>query len=244
MLKAASVTFALVCVIASEAVSQTVSGQSLGSGFTLTPYVSYVSSATIQIDPYASSTFDRSQTVELSGGYGYGISVSKRVFDNSIAFGISVEYTHILDEELSEIYDNGTARIRARIKEEITVIPVELSGYFDLPNFTPDLNIYIGGGVGAYFGDRKRTIINIETKTISKEPGFGFVAMTGMGYRFSEHIGSVFELRFRQGEYRVKSEFSTSIITAGGNTFEIDQSLDSKIFLDGLKLSLGFSFRF
>ena len=42
----------------------------------------------------------------------------------------------------------------------------------------------------------------------------------------------------------VKSRFATSVITAGGNQFDIDQEVDSRVFLDGLKLSLGFSIRF
>lgn len=238
------ILFAAMFMFVHETKSQNVSGIGQGTGITITPYVSYVSSATIQIDPFSSSSFERLQTSELSGGYGYGISLTKRLFDESIAIGISVEYVNIKDEELTEIYDNGDSRIRARIKEEITVIPVELSGYFDLPKFTTDLNIYIGGGVGAYFGDRKRTIINLESKTISKEPGFGFVAMSGLGYRFTDNLSGVFEMRFRQGEYRVKSEFSTSFITAGGNTYDIDQTVDSRVFLDGLKLSFGLSFRF
>lgn len=237
-------TASLVFATAVSGNSQTISGSNYGSGFTVTPYVSYVSSATIQIDPFSSSAFDRQQTAELSGGYGYGISLTKRLFSDEIAFGISVEYARIYDEELTEIYDNGTARIRARIKEELTVIPVELSGYFDLPDFTEDLNIYLGGGLGVYFGDRKRTIINIESTTLAKDPGFGFVVMSGIGYRFSDILSGVFEMRFRQGEYRVKSRFATSFITAGGNTFEIDQTTDSKIFLDGLKLSFGLSVRF
>ncbi|MBK6505226.1 MAG: outer membrane beta-barrel protein [Ignavibacteria bacterium] len=234
----------LILMTAVSVNSQTLSGESNSIGITVTPYVSYVSSATIQIDPFSSSSFERQLTSELSGGYGYGISITKRIFSQDIAFGISIEYAKIKDEELTEIYDNGTARIRARIKEELTVIPVEFSGYFDLPDFTDDLNIYLGGGIGVYFGDRKRTIINIETTTLSKEPGFGFVVMSGMGYRFSEILSGVFELRFRQGEYRVKSQFATSFITAGGNTFEIDQVTDSKIFLDGLKVSFGLSVRF
>ncbi len=236
--------FAAMLMISVSSRAQSLSGNKVGTGITITPYVSYVSSATIQMDPFSSSSFDRLITSELSGGYGYGISITKKLFSDDIAFGISVEYSKILDDEITEIYENGTARIRARVKEELTVVPVEFSAYFDLPDFTNDLNIYLGGGIGAYFGDRKRTIINIETKTLEKDPGFGFVVMSGMGYKFTDNLSGVFEMRFRQGEYRVKSEFATSFITAGGNTYEIDQTIDSKIFLDGLKLSLGLSIRF
>lgn len=224
--------------------SQAASQQGGKLGISITPYVSYVSSATIQLRAFSGSEFERNETLEISGGYGYGISVTKRLFDEDLAFGISVEYASITDEENSEIFDNGEVRIRARIKEELTVVPVELSGYFGLPAFTEGLDMYLGAGVGVYFGDRKRTVISLESETLAKEPGFGIVLMSGIGYEITDNLNGVFEFRFRQGEYRVKSRFPASTFTAGGNTFTIEPQVDSKVFLDGLKLSLGFSFRF
>lgn len=233
-----------ILLVSGTAHSQFAGAYSTGSGISVTPFVSYTSSATIQLDPFSSSGFERTMTSEVSGGYGFGIAVTKRLFSQELSFGLAVEYLKIVDEEGTQIYENSTSRIRARIKEEITVIPVEFSGYFDLPHFTDDLNFFIGGGIGAYFGDRKRTIINLESNTISKEPGYGFIVMCGMGYRLSSDLSGVFEMRFRQGEFRVKSNYSASFITAGGNTFEIDKDLDSKVFIDGLKLSFGLSYRF
>ncbi len=246
MSKGLPILYAALAVVSFSQIahSQLVGGNRIGNGFSITPFVSYTSSATIQLDPYSASSFERTITSEVSGGYGYGIAFTKRFFSQDLAIGIAVEYLKIEDQEGSQIYDNGIARIRARIKEVITVVPVELAGYFDLPNFTSDLNIFIGGGIGAYFGDRKRTIINLESQTVSKEPGYGLVVMCGMGYGISENFSGVFEMRFRQGEFRVKSNYSASFITAGGNSFEIDRDLDSKVFIDGLKLSFGLSYRF
>lgn len=51
-------------------------------------------------------------------------------------------------------------------------------------------------------------------------------------------------MRFRQGEYTVKSVFPVSSITANGNTYPLEQNLNSKIFVDGLKLSLGLAYNF
>ncbi len=224
--------------------SQTKTEITLGSGFSLRTSVNYVSSATIQADPFSQSLFERNVFEEISGGYGYGVLLRKRLFRDELSFGISAEYVSILDEELTETFISDSVTIRARVKEEITMIPIEVMGYFNIPDFTEDLKIYFGGGVGVYFGDRKRTVLNIQSKTISKEPGFSFVVTSVMEYFFSRNISGVFEVRFRQGEYKVRSEFPVQGFTINGISYELKQNLNSKIFVDGLNLSLGVAYNF
>lgn len=216
----------------------------LGSGFSIRTSVNYVSTATIQINPYSENLFERNLLEEITGGYGYGILLRKRLFSDEISIGISAEFVSILDEELTQTFSNDSVTIRARVKEELTMIPIELMGYFNIPDFAEDLKIYFGGGVGVYFGDRKRTVLNIQSKTISKEPGFSLVVTSVMEYYFSRNISGVFEVRFRQGEYSVKSEFLSPQFTINGNTYEFDQTLNSKVFVDGLNLSVGIAYNF
>ena len=60
----------------------------------------------------------------------------------------------------------------------------------------------------------------------------------------AENISGVFEIRFRQGEYSVKSEFPVSSISVAGIQYPLEKNLNSKIFVDGLKLSLGIAYNF
>ncbi|HMS35335.1 MAG TPA: hypothetical protein PKC91_14730 [Ignavibacteria bacterium] len=228
--------------VTSEA--QSVNGLGLGSGYSILPSVIYVSSATIQVNAFSKNLYERGETEELDGGYGYGISIRKKIFNENISIGFTTEYLKIYDDELTEIFSTETSRIRARVTEELWMMPVELSGYFSIPKFSEDLDIYLGGGVGLYFGDRQRTVLNITSRTISKEPNFSFVILSGMELFFSKQFSGVFEMRFRQGEYTVKSVFPVSSITANGNTYPLEQNLNSKIFVDGLKLSLGLAYNF
>ena len=67
----------LVCLISISASdftsAQSIQGVDLGSGYSIMPTVNYVSSATIQLNAYSKDLYERGQTEELDGGYGYGI---------------------------------------------------------------------------------------------------------------------------------------------------------------------------
>lgn len=224
--------------------SQENSGISLGKGFSVMPSLNYVSSATIMLNPFSGDLIEKGVSEELKGGYGYGITIKKKFFREDLSFGLTAEYLKIKDDELSQIFNSGSERVKVRITEELVIVPVEFTGYFNIPDFSEDLKIYLGGGVGVYFGDRKRTIGNIQTKTISKQAGFSFVILSGIEYYFSRQISGVFEMRFRQGEYKVRSEFPVSGLEINGSRFPLEKNLNSKIFIDGLKLSFGLAYNF
>lgn len=217
---------------------------SLGSGFSLITTGIYISSSTIQLNPFSSDIFERNLTEELSGGYGYGFAFRKKILLEELSFGISTEFIKITDSELTETFENDTIRHRARVTEELSMVPIEVTAHFNIPNFAEDLRIYLGGGVGVYFGDRKRTVLNVQSTTISKKAGFSFVVLSGMEYYFTKAVSGVFEVRFRQAEYQVKSEYPVANIKINGTTFPLDKNLNSKIFVDGLKLSVGLAYNF
>lgn len=224
--------------------AQSNSGLDLGSGYSIMPTINYVSSATIQLNAYSKNLIERAETEELDGGYGYGLSIRKKIFSQNISIGITTEYLKIFDDEISEVFSTETSRIRARVTEELWMMPVEISGYFDIPKFSEDLDIYLGGGVGLYFGDRQRTVFNVKSQTVSREPNFSFVILSGMELAFSRQFSGVFEIRFRQGEYKVLSVYPVSSVSVNGNIYNLDQNLNSKIYVDGLKLSLGLAYNF
>jgi len=164
LIKISGLVFFILCY--SESKAQRIEGLSLGRGYSIIPTVNYVSSAVIQLNAFSESAFERSQTEELSGGYGYGLTVRKKVFNEDLAFGLNVNYLYIYDNEIIQTFQEGESRVRARVTEELWIVPVEFTGYFNIPNFSDDIEVFLGGGLGAYFGDRKRTILNLESKTV------------------------------------------------------------------------------
>lgn len=227
-----------------ELSAQDYSGLKHGYGISIIPEVIYVSSANIQLYPYSTDLFERNFTQDINGNYGYGITIRKRIFSQDFAFGITLENVKIKDDELTQTFSNDSVTVRARVTEELNVTPLEFTGYFNLPNFTENMNIFIGGGIGIYFGDRVRTVLNLKSTTISKKPGVSLIILSGMEYFFSRQISGVFEVKFREAEYSVKSEFPDSQIRINGIYYDFESELNSNVFVDGLKLSLGISYNF
>jgi hypothetical protein len=54
----------------------------------------------------------------------------------------------------------------------------------------------------------------------------------------------MFEVRFRQAQYSVESSYPIGEAVIEGRTYTFEQNLNSKIFMDGLKLSFGIAYYF
>lgn len=225
--------------------SQGLSYEPLNKNFSFTVQMNYVSSASIQLFAFSPSEIERNIFQETRGGYGYSGVLKSNVFGNNISVALNVEYLKITDDENSIFIQtvNGPS-IRARIVEVIEVMPVEISAIFNIPYLTDDLNVYLGGGAGAYFGNWKRRLLGVESATISKRPGISFHVLSGFQYSFSKNISTGLEIRFREGQYEVSNEFEQNEFVINGNSYSIQKSYHSKVFVDGLRLSLGLSYYF
>jgi hypothetical protein len=206
--------------------------------------LNYVSSATIQLAPYSADLVERNSTLDISGGYGYSFSLKTKFFRNDLFFGVTAEFIKIQDNDAILTLEGDTSTARIKLSESITVYPVEFTAYFNVPSFQENLNIYLGGGIGVYSGDRKRKFLNFESETISKSFGLSLVVLSGIEYYFEKNFMTFMELRFRDGEYDVKSKFPVSFVTLNGVSYPLDNEMNSKIFLDGLKVSFGIGYRF
>lgn len=204
----------------------------------------YVSSATIQLNPYAIDPIERNTTDEVKGGYGYGFEIKKKLFIENLYVSLSSEYLKFEDNSLVATLENDTNFVRVRVTETIKLIPLEFALYFKLPSVVDNFNIFLGGGAGIYFGDRSRKMVGYETITTSKNPAVNILVLFGMDYKFDEHVSAMLEMRVRQGEFKVSNHFPTDNVTLGGVNYQFQQSYDSKVFVDGLKISVGLGYTF
>lgn len=238
------ITFALL-FLSAKLQSQNLSYAPLNNNFSVTLQMNYVSSASIQLYAFSPSEIERNIFQETRGGYGYSAILKTNVISENVSLALNFEYIKITDDENSIFLQtaNGPS-IRARMTETIEVMPVELSAIFNIPYLTDDLNVYLGGGGGVYFGDWRRSVLGVETETISKRPGISFHVLSGIQYSFLNNVSAGFEFRFREGMYEVNNEFKENEFLINGNSYSIQKSYNSKVFLDGLRLSLGVSYYF
>lgn len=205
----------------------------------------YISSATIQFSPFSSDLIQRNSTADTKGGYGYGISIRKRFLLENLFLGLSADYVTINDEDQEEDFVSGKDIFRVRATEKLTVIPIELTGYFNTPSFDSDLNIYFGGGIGINYGNRTRKIGNVTSETLEKTPGLNLVVLSGFEYLLEKNLSAFLEFRFRSGQYRVNGKYSENSVVIDNFRFPLsNEELNSRIYLDGIKLSLGIGYKF
>jgi len=212
--------------------------------FIFTTSLNYISSATIQLNPNNSDLVERNSTTDVKGGYGYGFTLKKRIIGDDIYLGISTEYIKITDDQETDVVENAIDVQTVHVSESLEVIPVEMSLYFNIPRFADNLNVYLGGGFGFYFGSRTRKMVGLETSTISKDPMFSLNVLFGAEYMLDNHFAMNFEIKVRDGTYAVHSRFPTDRVRLNDQVYYFQQDLNSRIYVDGMKVSLGIGYFF
>lgn len=234
-------------LIICDATAQTISFNKMFHGWSATANLNYVSSATVQLNPYSADIAERNSTVEVNGGYGYGFSVRKNFSGKSpgsLYFVLSTEYVKFRDDQLFQYLQNDTAFLKVRATETISLIPVEGSVMYQITNISEGLRLYFGGGIGVYFGDRVRKIIGLESETKSTTPLLDFHVLFGMEYFLEERLSAIFEAKFREADFKVRSSYPADSFIANGRIYYFDKEINSKVYVDGIKLSLGIGYYF
>jgi hypothetical protein len=214
--------------------------------FSVYVYGTYVSSSELQENPKSSDPIERDATIELDGGFGYGgeIIYDPGIYDLGIKLYLSLEFLKIDQRDLEMIFDNGAQRDEIQMRERFTLIPVELGVKWLLPVSGEEFKIYIGGGVGIYFGSRTRNMGNLESSTLDTKPGFSLNILSGIEYFFARNLSADFELKFREASFDAENKFSQNSIDINGTIYPITNPFYSRLIVDGVRLSLGIKYHF
>ncbi len=199
----------------------------------------YISSASVQLYADSENPIERNLLTEIDGGYSLGVNMRKRIFGDNIFLTLSSEYISIKDDELYQVLNTDSNFFKINVSEELTVIPLELSIYYLLPGFFKNTNIYIGGGIGTYFGNRKRQLGPYFSETVLKSLNFSLNVLFCAEYMLSENFAVNFELRFRDAQFSVVSRYPVDSITINGNVYYFPKEFRSDIFIDGLRIGFG-----
>jgi len=212
--------------------------------FSISIGLNYITSASIQLNPFSADIIERNTMEDIKGGYSVGFSIKKKLFIEDFYVSLSTEYLSIKDKENYETLSNDTSIINFGVTEELKVIPIEATLIYKLPRFVDNFDIYIGGGAGIYLGDRIRTLYRYKSETLEKKIYLNLNVMLGVEYYLSSNVSAYFDMKFREGEYEVKSRYQTNVIEFDGLPYYFNPDIHSRIYVDGIRFSGGINYYF
>ena len=140
---------------------------------------------------------------------------------------------------------NVSKTVNVPVSDGYTVLPAELSIYVPLPIGTDDFQVYIGGGGGAYFGNRHYSYGNIDANTTDLSAGFGIHILSGFEYRFSTQFSLRTEFKFRDVHFETTSAFPDQRVDVEGVSITLPQgSQDARINIDGFVTAIQLAYHF
>jgi len=208
--------------------------------FTLTVNGSLTITSRIYLNPYSSDAQTRNENYTLDNIWGAGIDLRRTLGENRIAAGIGAEYLARHDE--FRVHTNSGIDVPVEIGYR--VVPVELSGYFYLPINTETFQIYLGGGAGFYFGERKYTFARIPSRVLTRETGFGIHVACGVEYAVTRRWAFRTEIKFRNVQFESTNQFPTLSYDTGVTLPYHEQPFTSRVSIDGMQCIAGIAFRF
>jgi opacity protein-like surface antigen len=178
----------------------------------------------------------------FSYNFGFGLDVRMLAFSDDILIGVNIEKIKTLGQTTKLVYGNGLS-YSIPVTEGFVVYPVELSGYFLIPFSSEDARVYLGGGVGWYFGERIYSIASAQAATLNSPSGFGIHVLTGADVRITSKIAVRGELKFRDPQFDSVNRFEESSTTYNGLKILLDPSSSkTRVNLNGITYGLGLVF--
>lgn len=189
------------------------------------------------VDPIA-----REQSFELTDFAGAGIEVVYTFPSLHLAVGLGIDYLRAVQPAPVRVLPSG---IELPIDDGYEAIPVEATGYFVLPFSGNAFQVFIGGGVGVYFGRRAYSIAGMEAETLDRSRGMGIHVLGGLSYRITDRFFVQGEMKFRDLQFRTTNRFSVPRIPFGSTTVQVGQEpFESRVQTDGILFQLGLGVTF
>ncbi|MBI3189901.1 MAG: hypothetical protein HYZ33_04570 [Ignavibacteriales bacterium] len=206
--------------------------------YTVSINSSITTSSRLYYNPFDPDELLRNQSLLLSGVWGFGVDI-RRGFENSnIQVGISAEYLWSQEEIVIPANPNNVIT-----EDGFVAVPVEFSGYFSIPFSSESFRMYMGGGVGVYFGERQYTYAGIPSKVTERNPGIGIHVLSGFEFGLFPNVALRTELKFRDVQFDSTNVFPPQSIT--GSTIHPDEPpFASRMSIDGILFNLGLVYQF
>jgi len=202
----------------------------------------YTTSAKIFLNPNSSDEVLRNNFFPLEDILNPAIDIRYR-FNENVLFGLSTEYLKksAFGSNLTVFSDGVTVNIN--VEDGFILVPVELSAYYFLPFSTEQFIFLMGGGIGYYYGEQVRNFGDAEISNLERSFAYGVHVALSTDYAVRDFFSVRFELKFRDPQFSVKSEYNKTEVTYNGTTLILSQkSFESKINVDGISFLLALVF--
>lgn len=226
---------------AAVAVSFLCIGMSLPSvaqerGFSLSVKTNFTTGSQLFPNPKSANEIERAQFVPIADFFGYSVELKYQIPETYISLGLSADY--IRTTKPQSIVISPSQSIPA--EDGYRVIPIELTLYFQIPVSGPTFGIYMGGGAGAYLGNRIYSIAGVEAATTEHGHGYGIHVLGGLSYRFTEWFSLSGEMKFRDLQFTSSNAFPVPRIIYNKTAINVSQRpFDSEVHTDGIVFQLG-----
>jgi hypothetical protein len=193
------------------------------------------------LNPRSPDPFARAQSVSFTDFFGYGVEVQYHIPSTLLSIGLSSD----------RIVSRGTRSIRVAAQRPVPeddgywLIPLELTGYFHIPITDGAFRVYMGGGAGVYFGERRYSLAGAEAGSTGSRLGFGIHVLGGVQYRFAEWFLLSAEMKFRDAQFETTNAFAVPSVRYGDIIVALPaKPFDSSIHTDGMVFQIGAAYSF
>ena len=191
--------------------------------------------------PDDQDVFLRSQFVPLDNIFSGGIDVRRTFETIHLTFGLSFEYLSTLQLFTHALSDTT----RVSVRDGFTIIPVEASVYFPIPVGNDDIQLYMGGGGGAYFGKLRHEFAGARSEPVDRTAGVGIHIVSGLEYQMRRSMSLRAEMKFRNVQFEGVDRFSQSYAVSGGEVVALPQEpQSSRVSIDGITATLQIVYHF
>ena len=204
---------------------------------TITARANLTTSSQLYTNPDSPNPIERVAFIPLENQFGGGIEIKYTFPETNLALSLAVDYV--------QAATSGQTAGRVPFEDGYRVVPVELTAYFMIPISGPSVQIFMGGGGGAYVGERMYSLAGVEAPSVDSRTGFGIHVLGGASYRISELVSITGEMKFRDLQFDATNAFETPRIVYGGRVIEVGtEPFHSSIQTDGVIFHLGVAFSF
>ncbi len=204
--------------------------------FSLSVKANFTTASQLFPNPDSPDEVERAQFVSIQNFFGYSIELKYHLPESNLALGLSADYIRATTSESL----GSSPSLSIPVEDGYRVIPIELTAYFFIPVSGPTFGIYMGGGGGAYLGDRIYSIGNVEAGTTQHGHGFGIHVLGGVTYRLNEWFSLSGEMKFRDLQFTTTNAFSVPRIIYSNTAVSVSQvPFDSNVHTDGIVFQLG-----